>query len=576
MQRFWHSRICLPNRAWRRRNDCRSDLARSRAACGFGTAHTGAQNRVLSGLEHAQDVLDHWLDWQRSGGAALIIVTATEGGAVRAPGAMMAVSAQGARAGYISGGCLDADVAGHALAALRRSEPRWLCYGAGSPFIDLPLPCGGRIELAVLPAAGVADLRLARDLLAARQPVTLRLTQAGKLDLLTPTEDDLAIALVPKLRLRIAGRGADSVALARLAVVSGYDTRLMLRAADAAALDVPCALTVLHTPAQLPGLEDDPWTAFLLAFHDPDWEVPLIAQALSGPAFHIGAVGSRRAQDRRRSLLRQAGVSEAALARLRGPVGLVPSLREASMLAVSVLAEIVESYHARQHMPLRDTALVLLAAGASRRFEGDKLMAPLSGRPLLAHVAGALRGARLGARIAVVPPDRPERAALLAAEGWQVLICPQAAEGQGASLAAAIAAVAELPQISAALVILGDMPGVSDAHLMALRGALSAEKSAVMSESASGQLLPPAIFAREVFDALMALGGDQGARRLFPGLARRAVVRLAAGAAQDIDTRADLALAEAAAQQAAQGQDGAVPPGRRFHPAPVCPPLRPD
>ncbi|WP_240935992.1 XdhC family protein [Billgrantia bachuensis] len=299
-------------------------------------------------LEHAQDVLGQWLAWRRAGEVALVVVTATQGGAVRAPGALMAVSAAGESCGYLSGGCIDADVVNHARQALRSGQVARLRYGNGSPFIDMPLPCGGAIEVCVLPDADAGVLRVCRDRLAARQPVTLTLAHSGALGVgHPPVPGAVSFRYTPKLRLRIAGRGADSLALARLAMASDVETELQLR--DGA--DVQAArrlgvdrVTALTLPATLPVLDDDPWTAFLLAFHDVDWEESLLAQALEGPAFYIGAVGSQTTHARRCERLRAAGIAEGRIGRIRGPVGLIPSMREASMLAVSILAEIVEAY----------------------------------------------------------------------------------------------------------------------------------------------------------------------------------------------------------------------------------------
>ena len=91
--------------------------------------------------EHPQDVLGQWLAWRQAGPVALVVVAATEGGSVRSPGALMAVSASGLKCGYISGGCVDADVVLQARQAIEEGKPRPLRYGTGSPFIDMPLPC---------------------------------------------------------------------------------------------------------------------------------------------------------------------------------------------------------------------------------------------------------------------------------------------------------------------------------------------------------------------------------------------------------------------------------------------------
>lgn len=299
-------------------------------------------------LEHAQDVLGQWLDWRRKKKAALVIVTATEGGAVRMPGALMAVSATGERCGYISGGCIDADVANHARQALSTGRVEHLRYGNGSPFIDLPLPCGGAIDVCVLPNAQASVLRTCHAHLAARQPATITLADSGSLGLgHQPTPGTLSFQYMPKLRLRIAGRGADSLALARLAMASGIQSELQLsdgaEVQDAQRLGIE-QVTPLTLPSTLPKMGDDPWTAFLLAFHDIDWEEKLLAQALKGSAFYIGAVGSTSTHARRCERLQAIGFTQKQIRRIHGPVGLLPSMRDASMLAVSVLAEIVEAY----------------------------------------------------------------------------------------------------------------------------------------------------------------------------------------------------------------------------------------
>lgn len=165
----------------------------------------------------------------------------------------------------------------------------------------------------------------------------------------------------PKLRLRIAGRGADCLALTRLAMASGIQTELQLRDGtemqDARRSGVD-QITSLTAPSMPPALNDDPWTAFLLAFHDVDWEERLLAQALEGPAFYIGAVGSKATHTRRCERLRMIGFTERQIGRIHGPVGLIPSMREASALAVSVLAEIVEAYQHKVRFPSSSTALI--------------------------------------------------------------------------------------------------------------------------------------------------------------------------------------------------------------------------
>src|SRR5678816_1729029 len=69
-----------------------------------------------------------------------------EGGGPRPEGTQM-VFAPGVLAGYFSGGCVEGDVAGHAWACLADGRPRTLVYGEGSPWPDIRLLCGARIEI---------------------------------------------------------------------------------------------------------------------------------------------------------------------------------------------------------------------------------------------------------------------------------------------------------------------------------------------------------------------------------------------------------------------------------------------
>lgn len=486
--------------------------------------------------EHPEDVLSQWLDWHEAGPVALVIVTAIEGGAVRAPGALMAVREDGGIAGYISGGCIDSDVALQAQNALRAGKAKQLRYGAGSPFTDLPLPCGGAIEVTIIPDADLNQIKTVRDQLRARKATQLNLEALG----------DFKPDYVPKPRLRIAGRGADCLALARVAGAAGLDVRLQLRDGEdvaAAAAQGFADVTALETPSDIPPAHDDEWTAFILMFHDTHWEGPLLQQALDGPAFYIGAVGSRKTHARRTEALKADGVDEVAIARIHGPIGLIPSMRDASMLAISVLAEVVASYHETLREPFAETAIILLAAGQSKRFEhGDKLLAELEGKPVIEHVAGLLADQKVAARIAVTGPEDTARAATLTHERWQVIENPDVADGQATSLSTGIRA-AKASGAKAALILLGDMPHIGEPHLRALQTEMARGRRAVMSQ-AGDILCPPAIFHETTFDELMTLSGDAGAKSLFAKLPNTAVVDLSPDNALDIDTIADLQRAK--------------------------------
>ncbi len=499
--------------------------------------------------EHAADVLSRmslWLD--RGEPCALVVVTSTEGGAVRAPGALMAVN-ETDLFGYISGGCIDEDVALQAREAMVTNTPKALRYGAGSPFVDLPLPCGGAIDVLIVPNPDARVIQSAATALTDRRNVALRFESNGRIaeDATMPQTSGQAwhFDYAPKLKLRIAGRGADPLALATIAQAAGYGVHLQcvdeedLAAAKTAG--VSC-IEKLDTPSALSSPQDDPWTAFVLMFHDGSWEVPLLQQALSGDAFYVGAVGSKRTHTIRRDRLMEAGCSADDIERVSGPIGLVPSLRDASMLAVSTLAEIVDRFPARSVATRAKTAVLLLAAGSASRFgAGDKLLASLNGYAVLEHAASAELPSTLNVKLAVVATGQIERAQILERAGWTVIENPDASLGQSSSLAHGMEAVIARGDIDQIVVILGDMPNVPRNHFDSLlKAANSSAISTVMSD-ANGVLSPPALFQRQHFEALTRLNGDQGAKAVFIEAAGSgATVPLTPHQAMDIDTVEDL------------------------------------
>ena len=155
------------------------------------------------------------------------------------------------------------------------------------------------------------------------------------------------------------------------------------------------------------------------------------------------------------------------------------------------------------------TALILLAAGRSRRFgAADKLAQPLGGRPLGLHVAHTLRAMPFAARIAVVsqvPPD-------FAAYGFALAANPAPDEGMSRSIAIGLDAARGHP-VEAVLIVLADMPCVTEAHVARLFAAADGPDTIVASSDGE-RPSPPALFGASWFDALAALHGDAGARTL--------------------------------------------------------------
>lgn len=182
-------------------------------------------------------------------------------------------------------------------------------------------------------------------------------------------------------------------------------------------------------------------------------------------------------------------------------------------------------------------AAVLLAAGQSRRFGADdKLLAPLAGEPLALHAARRIVELAPGRRIAVCPDGDGALATMLSRLGFDIIVNADAASGLSQSLALGIAAAARGPE-RAALVCLADMPFVGTGHLQRLLTRFDPIAAPVVASSDGDAAMPPALFARALFDRLRASEGDRGGKAL---LADAALVTAAAGELADIDRPADL------------------------------------
>jgi xanthine dehydrogenase accessory factor len=91
----------------------------------------------------------------------------------------------------------------------------------------------------------------------------------------------------------------------------------------------------------LDALKPDAHTAVVTLTHDPKLDDPALDRALKSPAFYIGSLGSRRTHAARLARLRALGHTDAALARIHGPVGLAIEAVTAPEIALSILAELV-------------------------------------------------------------------------------------------------------------------------------------------------------------------------------------------------------------------------------------------
>lgn len=294
---------------------------------------------------------------ERGEPTALVTLTDVLGSSSRAPGTHLAVSASGGFAGSISGGCVEAAIVGEIQRVIANGHMEQLRFGAESRFIDIRLPCGGAIDLLVLPHPPINTIKRAFRALGERKRIALRMSASGELSIERTDRrhsgwegEDFLARHWPDLRLVIAGHGTETEALARLAQAYGAEVTVLTPDAAIAKRIAASGTEVHFLAARDPSsmLTADPDTAIVFLFHDHDWEEELILQALGQAPFYIGAMGSRGTHAIRLERLRARGVGSKDLARIQGPIGLIAATRDPDTLALSTLAEIAEFYGNRR------------------------------------------------------------------------------------------------------------------------------------------------------------------------------------------------------------------------------------
>ena len=326
--------------------------------------------------------IDRW--HARGEQVALATVIATRRSSPRPVGSKLAVSAGGELAGSVSGGCVESDVVLTAQEVLAGGPPRLVTYGITDDMaLSVGLPCGGEIDVFVerLPAfdfgePGVLLTIVDGDEIGAKLLVREDGSTAGdgpaELASLAPgalragrshvLEHDgvsvFADVFGPPPRLLVYGAIDTAEALCRAAKLIGWTTIVAdARARFATRERVPSAdeVLVLWPEETLEHVRPDFRTAIVVLTHDDKFDVPMLTGALATEAFYVGALGSRRNQERRNAVLREAGVPESDVERIAGPAGLDIGADSPAETALSMLAEILAVRAGRKGGPLKDT-----------------------------------------------------------------------------------------------------------------------------------------------------------------------------------------------------------------------------
>jgi xanthine dehydrogenase accessory factor len=327
-------------------------------------------------LEIAPD-LRRWL--ARGEKIALATVVATRRSAPRPVGAKLGVSEGGELAGSVSGGCVENEVYGLAREALAGGPPALATYGISDELgLEVGLPCGGEIDVFVdayepvlverlLGAAEREEPAVLYEVVAGDQlgtkvlafetgdvvgdglgepPLSVEeLLRRGR-SVLVEDDGRTVFCDVFGRRPRLVVFGAVDTAdhLCRAARALGWRTIVVdARAKLATAERIPSAdeLLVSWPEDALAQIQPDHATSIVVLTHEDRFDVPALKGALASEAFYIGALGSRRNQERRRERLVAEGLDEDALERISGPSGLDVGAISPAETAVSILAEIL-------------------------------------------------------------------------------------------------------------------------------------------------------------------------------------------------------------------------------------------
>lgn len=168
---------------------------------------------------------------------------------------------------------------------------------------------------------------------------------------------------------------------------------------------------------------------------------------------------------------------------------------------------------ARAHALRPKIAAIVLAAGKSSRMGANKLLLDLDGRPIVDHVVAKARAAGIGEIVVVTGHQADRVKGAIAGDEVRIVETQNYAAGMAESLKAGLRALS--PETDAALILLGDMPQVSDGLLTALMRAYDPlEGAAIVLPVAAGKRGNPALFDRRFFAEMLALEGDVGARHI--------------------------------------------------------------
>jgi xanthine dehydrogenase accessory factor len=313
--------------------------------------------------DNEREVLERLALWYRDGHrAALVTVLSTFGGSPRPPGSLAAIREDGIIWGSVSGGCVEDDLvaemrAGSLFQGTDRIGIR--LFGAtAEEQARYRLPCGNTLKVAIerkvdpaLLAMAIAALRERRVL---RRSVWFSdgrssLTENDGGPHFSETDEKFSHLLGPFDRVLLIGATELARYLINILPTLGFAVEVCDPRPDYAdgwdLPDVPLSRAMPDDWVLAQG--GDRHTAVLAVSHDPKLDDLALMEALRTPNFYVGALGSKQTTEKRKERLAEFDLSEEALARLHGPVGMEIGSRTPAEIAVSIAADLIAERRAR-------------------------------------------------------------------------------------------------------------------------------------------------------------------------------------------------------------------------------------
>lgn len=285
-------------------------------------------------------------------------------------GTKMLVGPDGRLAGSVGGGCVEAEVIAAALAAQAHGRPTILTHHLNADLAgDLGLSCGGSVDVFVEPLvrepaylaalhaaaeAGAGVVRTATDWSDGALKTFVAADAGGRAATLTADRRFVIERLAPAPRVLVFGAGHVGAAIARAADTAGFRVAVVDdRPEFADPARFPATVAVLTASpadamAQVPlGARD----AVVVATRGHRYDAEILALVAGSPAGYVGMLGSGRKKIVVTKGLTGAGVSRAALARVRVPIGIAIGAETPEEIAVSVVAELIEFRRGLRHLP---------------------------------------------------------------------------------------------------------------------------------------------------------------------------------------------------------------------------------